>query len=330
MVSGTRGDLFSDAVRLMQFSTPDGPLRLGAQDGDFVIDLRAASEASTEGETDSGSQLGLERIPRTMELFLEAGAAAFEAASRALQFARTVRGQAAWTNCAYQLSDIRLHAPLLNPAKIICIGANYKDHVKEANLEAPTEPVFFSKYRNAIAGPTDHVLLPAISQQVDWEAELVVVIGRRGHHIAEADAMSYVAGYTVGNDISARDWQMRKPFRQWMMGKTFDTFLPLGPALVTSDEVPDPHNLQITLRLNDEVMQDESTSSMQFRIPELLSFISRIVTLEPGDIVLTGTPAGVGVTRTPPRFLQEGDVLVTTIENLGTLTNPISHESAAS
>jgi 2-keto-4-pentenoate hydratase/2-oxohepta-3-ene-1,7-dioic acid hydratase in catechol pathway len=260
---------------------------------------------------------------------LNAGGLAIEAASQALQFARSVRGESLGDSFTYKLDKVRLHAPLLYPAKIICMGANYKEHVKEANLQSPTEPVFFSKYRNAIAGPTDPVLLPSISEQVDWEAELVVVFGRRGHHISEADAMNYVAGYTVGNDISARDWQMRKPFRQWMMGKTFDTFLPLGPALVTSDEVADPHDLRITLRLNDQVMQDDSTSNMTFRIAELVSFISQIISLEPGDIMLTGTPAGVGVTRTPPRFLQEGDVLVTTIENIGTLTNPIRHESFA-
>src|ERR1700694_2460697 len=228
-------------MRLVQFGTKNDGVLLGAQDGEFVVDLRSAYAYSlTPGRTGDSQQLANARVPQSMEQFLNAGDLARDAANQALQFARSVRGDSRWESCEYKLQEVKLYAPLLYPAKIICIGANYKEHQQEANLPSPTEPVFFSKYRNAITGPMDPILLPSVSEQVDWEAELVAVIGRHGHRIAETDAMNYVVGYTVGNDISARDWQNRRPFRQWMMGKTFDTFLPLGPALVTADEVTDP------------------------------------------------------------------------------------------
>ena len=315
-------------MRLVQFSTSDAPPRVGALDRDSVIDVQLALAAALDdGGPASRPSMAGERIPPTMELLLDAGEAGIEAVTEALEFARSAHGQSTRERVAHKLADVKLRAPLTRPGKIICIGANYMDHIKEASLQTPTEPVFFAKYRNAITGPTDPILLPAVSEQVDWEAELVVVIGRAGRDIAAADAMSHVVGYTIGNDVSARDWQMRKPFRQWMMGKTFDTFLPLGPALVTVDEVSDPQDIRITLRLNDAVMQNETTANMVFPIAELLSFVSRIVSLEPGDIMLTGSPAGVGFAQTPPRYLRHGDVLETSIEKLGSMTNPVKRAS---
>ena len=220
------------------------------------------------------------------------------------------------------VDEDQLMSPILAPQKIIGVGMNYASHATETGTDMPPEPVFFAKFPNTIIGPRDTIKLPPVSQEVDWEAELVVVIGRRGRAIAEQDAMAHVAGYMVGNDVSARDWQLRKPLRQWTIGKTFDTFLPLGPYLITADEVPDPHGLHITCSLNGERVQDDLTN-LHFRIPMLISYLSRVMTLEPGDLILTGTPAGVGMSRTPPRYLHDGDVLETSIAPFGVLRNPV-------
>lgn len=220
----------------------------------------------------------------------------------------------------YKLGKVRVMAPLLNPGKIICIGWNYLKHADEAGSKLPEEPVFFNKFATSIIGPDASIILPAVSKQVDYEAELAVVIGKRGKWITEEEAMEYVAGYTAFNDISARDLQFKD---QWVKGKALDTFAPLGPFLVTKDEVPDPHNLRIRLLLNDQVMQDASTGIMIFKIPTLISFLSQLFTLEPGDIIATGTPEGVGFTRDPRVFLKPGDRLTVSIERVGELNNPV-------
>ncbi|HHU50989.1 MAG TPA: fumarylacetoacetate hydrolase family protein [Firmicutes bacterium] len=224
----------------------------------------------------------------------------------------------------YKLSKVRVMAPLLRPGKIICIGWNYSKHADEAGSELPEEPVFFNKFATSIIGPQAPIVLPAISKQVDYEAELAVVIGKRGKRIPEEAAMEYVAGYTAFNDISARDLQFRD---QWVKGKALDTFAPLGPFLVTQEEVPDPHNLRIRLLLNGEVMQDASTGMMIFKIPTLISFLSQFFTLEPGDIIATGTPEGVGFTRDPQVLLKPGDRVTVSIERVGELSNPVVGES---
>ena len=214
-------------------------------------------------------------------------------------------------------------APLDNPEKIICIGKNYADHAKEMGGAPPEIPVVFSKFASSIIGPSANIQLPAISDQVDYEAELVVVIGKRGRDISESNAMSHVFGYTCGNDISSRDWQKGRPGGQWLVGKTFDTFCPIGPWIVTADEIGDPHSLGIQMRLNGQVMQDSNTSQMIFSIPVLISHISKFVTLKPGDLIFTGTPDGVGAGRTPPVFLKPGDQVEVEIDGVGILQNSV-------
>jgi 2-keto-4-pentenoate hydratase/2-oxohepta-3-ene-1,7-dioic acid hydratase in catechol pathway len=190
-------------------------------------------------------------------------------------------------------------------------------------MEPPPEPVLFSKYPTALIGHGAAIVLPPESSQVDYEAELVVVIGRQGRRIPREHAMEYVGGYAVGHDVSARDWQLNKPGKQWMAGKTFDTFAPLGPEIVTPDEVPDPHSLGIRLRLNVQTMQDSNTEQLIFRVDQLIAYLSIIFTLEPGDLIFTGTPPGVGMARNPPVWLKPGDTVEVEIDSLGTLRNTV-------
>jgi 2-keto-4-pentenoate hydratase/2-oxohepta-3-ene-1,7-dioic acid hydratase in catechol pathway len=217
-----------------------------------------------------------------------------------------------------------LAAPIQRPPKIVCIGLNYRDHAEESKMAMPEVPTVFSKYANSVIGPNAPIILPKISTKPDYEAELAVVIGRGGRHIPEAHWREHVFGYTVLNDVSARDFQMATS--QWMIGKTFDTFCPLGPAIVTADEIEDPHNLHITLSINGELLQDSNTRNLIFNIPRLIAYLSSVFTLEPGDIISTGTPAGVGFARTPPRWLKPGDEVSVTVEGVGTLVNPVVAE----
>ena len=223
---------------------------------------------------------------------------------------------------------VKLLPPIPNPEKVICVGLNYADHAKEGGMEPPGEPVLFCKFPTAVRADGDTIFLPRLSQEVDYEAELVVVIGMGGRYIAKENALRHVAGYCCGNDISARDWQLRKPGGQWLLGKSFDSFGPLGPALVTADEVPRPDNLRIQLRLNGKTMQESSTSQLIFPVEELIAYSSAVCTLSPGDVIFTGTPAGVGCTRKPPIFLKPGDVLEVEIEHLGILRNSVIAEPA--
>ncbi|KAJ6658727.1 hypothetical protein lerEdw1_019887 [Lerista edwardsae] len=289
------------AMRLVQFqakgSAAEPRMGLEEEDGGDVIDLNAFDSS----------------LPRTMRDFLEEGATALTAAKRALETRQHVVPRA----------DVTLLAPITNPNKVICVGMNYVDHCLEQNVKIPKEPIIFSKFPTAIAGPFDVIVHPEESNEVDWEVELAFVIGKKGKHIQESEAMSHVAGFTVANDVSARDWQMGRNGRQWLLGKTFDTFCPLGPALVTKDSVPDPHNLRIRCRVNGELVQNSSTSQMIFRTEALVAWVSQFVTLCPGDVILTGTPPGVGVFRKPPIFLKRGDEVQCEIEGLGTICNKV-------
>jgi 2-keto-4-pentenoate hydratase/2-oxohepta-3-ene-1,7-dioic acid hydratase in catechol pathway len=222
---------------------------------------------------------------------------------------------------SYPVRGAQFHAPIPDPQKVICIGLNYSDHAAEQNLQPPREPVVFSKFVTALTGHEKPVELPSVSTKVDFEAELVVVIGKGGRMIAEADGMKHVAGYMVGHDVSARDWQKEKDGKQWLCGKTFDTFAPCGPEFITADEVNDPHALPIKLRLNGNVMQDSNTNKLIFSIPRLISYISQVFTLTPGDLIFTGTPPGVGDARKPPVYMKPGDIAEVEIEGLGLLRN---------
>ena len=247
-----------------------------------------------------------------MNSFLAAGRAALSDAA-ALAHGQ-VKAQA-----TYPLSEVRLLAPVNRPGKIIAVGLNYRDHAIETKQEIPTSPVIFAKFPSSINGPDSDVVIPGDDPQVDYEAELGVVIGRTAKTVSETAALEYVAGYLPLNDVSARRWQFAD--KQWVRGKSCDTFYPTGPWLTTVDEVPDPHALSIRMRVNGKTVQNSNTSNLIFRIPTLIQFISAAITLEPGDIIATGTPDGVGVFRNPPVFLQRGDVMEVDIERLGILKN---------
>ncbi len=210
--------------------------------------------------------------------------------------------------------------PIALPSKVVCVGLNYRDHATEAGLEAPTSPLLFAKWPNTLIGPGDEILVPD-GVETDYEAELAVVIGRRTSRVAEPQALDYVAGYMCANDVTARDLQFADG--QWVRGKSLDTFCPIGPTVVPADQVGDPQALGIKLLLNGTVMQDSSTAHMIFGVAEIISFVSRTATLEAGDIILTGTPAGVGVFRNPRVGLREGDEISVEIEGIGTLTNRV-------
>ena len=207
------------------------------------------------------------------------------------------------------------------PGKVICVGLNYQDHAKETGKAVPTEPILFPKFANSVVGPGADVLVPPEADEIDYEAELAVVIGRRASRVAVADAIDHVAGYACANDVSSRSLQFRSG--QWLLGKAIDTFLPLGPYLVTADEVPDPQALGIRCLVNDELLQDSNTGQMVFGVAELIAYASRTITLEPGDLLVTGTPSGVGMAADPPRFLRPGDLMRVEIDGLGQLDNTV-------
>jgi 2-keto-4-pentenoate hydratase/2-oxohepta-3-ene-1,7-dioic acid hydratase in catechol pathway len=209
---------------------------------------------------------------------------------------------------------------------LICAGLNYRDHAEETGSQIPTEPIIFNKFPSAVVGPGDAVVLPKNVAKPDYEAELAFVVGPGGRHIPAAAWHGHVYGYMCLNDVSARDWQIGRPGGQWLLGKTFDTFAPTGPWLTTADEIEDPHNLDIQLSIDGEVLQKSNTRNLIFRLPELLAYISSVVTLEPGDIVCTGTPGGVGMGRTPNRWLRAGEEMAVEIQALGRLVNPLVAE----
>jgi|HubBroStandDraft_6_1064221.scaffolds.fasta_scaffold312381_3 2-keto-4-pentenoate hydratase/2-oxohepta-3-ene-1,7-dioic acid hydratase in catechol pathway len=227
-------------------------------------------------------------------------------------------------DATFQLSSIQLLAPVPRPPKLICVGLNYRDHAAEARQEIPKVPTIFAKFSNVVIGPGQPIVLPRNSRKPDYEAEFAFVIGTGGRHIPSYEWKQHVFGYTIINDVSARDFQMATS--QWMIGKTFDTFAPMGPYLVSADEIADPHALDISLRIGGETLQHSNTRELIFKIPDLVAYLSSVVTLEPGDVVATGTPAGVGFARTPPRYLQPGDEVVVSIEGLGELRNPVVAE----
>ena len=227
-----------------------------------------------------------------------------------------------------EASVAKLLAPV-QPADILCIGLNYRRHAEEGKVPVPEQPVLFMKASSAVQNPGDPIQLPRTlrSDEVDYECELAVVIGRTCKNASREEALSYVLGYTCANDVSSRDWQMKWGGGQWCRGKTFDTFAPLGPCLVTTDDIPDPNTLQIKTTLNGQVMQDWNTNDMIFNVPTLIHFLSGSTTLKPGTVILTGTPHGIGGARKPPVFLKAGDEVTIEIEKIGQLTNPVVDEA---
>jgi 2-keto-4-pentenoate hydratase/2-oxohepta-3-ene-1,7-dioic acid hydratase in catechol pathway len=220
-----------------------------------------------------------------------------------------------------QPMDVRLGPPVVRPSKLICLGKNYLEHAQEGNFEAPEKPLLFAKAPSALSGPKDPIILPRSCGQVDWEVELALVVGQEGKRISRDRAWDFIAGYTVMNDVSGREAQFGDG--QWFRGKSFDTFAPLGPALVTPDEIADIRNLQLTAMVDGQVMQTGNTGDLVFDIPHLMAYISEDITLLPGDVISTGTPAGVGIFRTPPITLAAGNVVSCRIDTLGELVNPV-------
>jgi 2-keto-4-pentenoate hydratase/2-oxohepta-3-ene-1,7-dioic acid hydratase in catechol pathway len=285
-------------MRLISYNTPGGPRVAGLRNEHF-IDLNRA---------DPG-------LPQCIKALLALGPEGIRRAESALAAGEPIPPE-----------QIQSSPPIPKPEKIICVGLNYADHAKETGAKNPSEPILFCKFTTAACGHRQPVVLPGASREVDFEAELVVVIGRGGRHIPRQEAMRHVAGYCCGNDVSARDWQLRKPGGQWLLGKSFDTFAPFGPAIVTADEIHEPHNLSIELRLNGQVMQKSNTAQLIFPIDHLIAYVSDVCTLAPGDLIFTGTPPGVGFARKPPVFLKSGDVMEVEIEKIGVLQNPIVSE----
>jgi acylpyruvate hydrolase len=307
-----------------------GERSIGALTGDQIVDIPAALAAHRRSGNGSAGWT-LPAGSRDMLDLLAGGEAAMEAVRKAVLFAQAEAsgGRSAGADgapLAVRLEEVKLLAPIPRPGKILCIGLNYRDHAEEVNMKVPERPLLFAKYANAVVAPGAAVALPRISEQVDYEAELVVVIGKRAKRVSEAAAMEYVAGYTMMNDVSARDLQLKLGGGQWIWGKTIDSFAPLGPSLVTKDEVPDPHDLNIAFRLNGQTMQNSNTRNLIFGVPVLISFLSQGITLEPGDVIATGTPAGVGHNRVPPVYLKPGDVMAVEVGKLGVLENPVVSE----
>jgi 2-keto-4-pentenoate hydratase/2-oxohepta-3-ene-1,7-dioic acid hydratase in catechol pathway len=290
-------------MRLARVETPHGP-RPVAVVNDRYVDLH-------------GTEPGL---PACMASILAAGPSLRKAIEETAKNPRAI---------TYAMDSVKVLSPIRNPRKIVCIGLNYRDHAIEGGKAIPTEPVLFSKFPTALVGPGDAIVLPKVAHKVDYEAELVIVIGKVARHVPNDErAFEYVGGYTCGHDVSARDWQFRGEEKQWTIGKTFDTFAPLGPVIVTPDESFDPHNARIMLRLNGETMQNSSTKEFIFKVPEMLSFLTQVFTLEPGDLVFTGTPPGVGISRKPtPVLLKAGDVTEVEIEGIGILKNHVVAEA---
>ncbi|EGG15373.1 Fumarylacetoacetate hydrolase domain-containing protein [Cavenderia fasciculata] len=267
-------------------------------------------------------------IPRDMKSFLNGGMKLLNLASHTLN-------QNISTN-SIEISQVRVKAPIYDPEKIICIGLNYKEHAIETKMPFPSEPIVFSKYSNCIVGPNDNILAPRsiLKDELDYEVELVVVMGREARNVSKEEALEFVAGYTVGNDVSARDWQLKRSGTQWMLGKTFDTFAPIGPAILVNPLMLannsgacandfDPNSLNVKCTVNGNVLQNSNTKEFIFNIQEVISHLSKVMTLKPGDIIFTGTPSGVGLGKSPPVYLKNGDIVTCEIENIGQLVNKV-------
>ena len=289
----------------------------------FAVKLALDDVGAPEAEADS-------LLPSDPMRFFRHFDAALEHARSVLAFVESCAGRwdspdLARAGAMLERREVRLAAPVPAPGKIVGVARNYAAHGAELGQQAaPSEPVLFLKAPSAVAGPEDDIVIPAASEQTDYEGELAVVIGRRGRRVPAAQALSLVAGYTIANDVSARDFQGQRG--QHFIGKSCDGFAPLGPALVTADEIDDPQDLAITTRVSGETMQSARTKEMIFPVAEILAFASRLMTLEPGDVLLTGTPSGVGMARTPPRWLRDGDVVEIEIERLGRLHSYVRRE----
>jgi len=297
-------------MKLVRFSTQGQVPRLGILQGDRIADLTASVAATLSRRGVVRAQdIAAALVPASTRQFLEGGVASREAVAGITEWVTVERAAA------------RLHAPIADPAKFICIGLNYRDHAEETNNPIPKEPPIFAKWSNAIIGPGEPILRPRGSSQLDWEVELGVVIGRTARYVARGQALDYVAGYTIINDASARDFQFLTS--QWMAGKIFETAAPVGPYIADREEIPDPHVLELKTFVNGKQMQRGNTKTFIFDVRYIVSYLSNLMTLSPGDLIATGTPPGVGLAMKPPVFMQAGDVCRMEITGLGVLENEV-------
>mgnify|MGYP003390640256 FL=1 len=301
--------------------TVNGATRAAALVEDQVIDLNVAYEAQLRAEGEyRAKEIAHAYVPVTTDELYQGGRKSLELAQKAVDFI-LANPQLAHQKAIFAREDVKIEAPVLKPGKIICVGHNYREHILEMGRELPTHPVIFAKFANTILGPDDDIPFYPISEQLDYEAEFTFVIGKQARNVSEEDALDYVAGYTITNDVTYRDIQRRT--LQWLQGKTVDGSAPMGPYLVTADELQNPSGLDVVLTVNGEVRQKTNTANLVFSVQKLVAFLSELMTLEPGDVVLTGTPGGVGVAMNPPTFLKEGDVVRIEIDKVGVLENKV-------
>lgn len=307
-------------MKLVNF-TADGHIRAGAIVNNQVIDLNYAYQAQLKAQGKYRyKEIAHAFVPASTDELFQGGKESLELAQGAIDFILE-NPDYSDKKAVYHRSEVKIEAPVQKPGKIICVGHNFRKHIQEMGREIPTHPVIFAKFANTIIGPEDDIPYYPISDQLDYEMEFAFVIGKQARNVSEEDALDYVAGYTIANDVTYRDIQRRT--LQWLQGKTVDGSLPLGPHLVTADEIGDPAGLEMVLKVNGEVRQSTNTDDFVFNVPKLVSFLSGLLTLEPGDLVLTGTPGGVGFAMNPPQFLKDGDVVTIEIEKIGVLENKV-------
>jgi len=309
-------------MKLVTFSREGMTHRVGAIVNDEIIDLHVAYKSllASEGKI-RAQQIADAFVPADMTGFLQGGKESLELAQNAIDYAvenKTDNGY----RLVYDLNEVKVEAPVPVPGKMICVGHNYREHILEMKRELPSYPVVFAKFANTVIGPQDDIPFYPISEQLDYEAEFAFVIGKRARNVSQEEALEYIAGYTIANDVTYRDLQRRT--LQWLQGKTVEGSAPMGPWLVTSDELRDPAGLEVVLTVNGEERQRSNTANLVFSVQYLVEFLSNLMTLEPGDVILTGTPGGVGVARDPQVFLKDGDVVKIEIDKIGALENRVT------
>jgi acylpyruvate hydrolase len=309
-------------MKLITFSRQGITQRTGAIVNEQVIDLHTAYKSLLQSEGKiRAQQIADAFVPADMTGFLQGGYESVELAKKAIDYALENKTDNGY-RLVYELKEVKIEAPVPTPGKMICVGHNYREHILEMGRELPPYPVIFAKFANTVIGPQDEIPFYPISDQLDYEAEFAFVIGKRTRNVAQDDALQYVAGYTIVNDVTYRDIQRRTI--QWLQGKTVEGSAPMGPWLITSDELQDPSGLEVVLTVNGEERQRSNTANLVFTVQYLVEFLSNLMTLEPGDVILTGTPGGVGVARDPQVFLKNGDVVKIEIDKIGVLENRVS------
>ncbi|TWE05179.1 acylpyruvate hydrolase [Neobacillus bataviensis] len=307
-------------MKLITFSR-EGVSRVGAVEGNNVIDLNLAYQSLLESEGQLRyRQIAEAYVPSDMNGLLQGGKESLAKAEEAIQFAlknKEDKGR----KLVLSTDEVKVEAPVPNPGKMICVGHNYREHILEMKREIPQHPVVFAKFANTVIGPEDDIPFFPISEQLDYEAEFAFVIGKRARNVSQEDALDYVAGYTIVNDVTYRDIQRRT--LQWLQGKTVEGSAPMGPWLITTDELQNPSGLEVVLTVNGEERQHTNTANLVFSVQYLVEFLSNLMTLEPGDVILTGTPGGVGFAMNPQTFLKDGDVVKIEIDQIGSLENTV-------